>query len=75
MYPFHSWVKSYGMDTYLEDLCLRCFVTKTVVVISDVPRTVSVGFLPELVLSISISVSSKRMVERSMLSTVSVTTL
>jgi hypothetical protein len=44
----------------------------TVLVISDVLDTVAVGFLAELILSVSISVSSSRTVERSMLSTVSV---
>lgn len=37
---------------------------------SLVVRTVAVGFLPELMLSVSISVSRRRTVERSMLSTV-----
>ena len=43
---------------------------KTVDVNSLVVRTVAVGFLPELMLSVSISVSRRRTVERSMLSTV-----
>lgn len=45
---------------------------KTVFVISWVLLTVDVGFLAELILSVSISVSNMSTVERSMLSIVSV---